>query len=73
METLETLQNKTNDLIAAITAIDSKLDEVREYISGLALPQEQLNAIGAMLDSGKAAAESVLAEADALDEPSPAE
>lgn len=73
METLETLQNKTNDLIAAITAIDSKLDEVREYISGLALPQEQLNAIGDMLDSGKAAAESVLAEADALDEPSPAE
>lgn len=69
METLETLNQKASQQLSVIQAMDAKLDEVRAYILGLSLPQEQLDAIGAILDSGNTLANSVLAEADALDEP----
>jgi len=83
MDNLETINAKATALVQkvniyfeALQVMDAKLDEVRAHILGLSLPQEAMDAIGAILDSGNAVAdeaivrgEAVLAEADALDEP----
>jgi len=67
METVDTLTEKANTLVGTVRSLDTKLDEVREYIATLGLPQDKLDALGAILDSGKTEASTVLAEADALD------
>lgn len=68
-----------------LQVVDDKLDEIRTFIQTLSLPQDQLDALGAQLDGAATAianvqaqatelntkATTVLAEADALDEPQP--
>lgn len=61
METVESLNAK-------VAALDAKLEEVRVFIAGLqagqVITQEQLDALGAALDTE-------VAKADSLDEPQP--
>ena len=68
-----------------LQVVDDKLDEIRTFIQTLSLPQDLLDALGAQLDGAATAianvqaqatelntkATTVLAEADALDEPQP--
>lgn len=84
MATIEEVTQSVNDLTVALNAsnttldlIDTKLDEIRDFIAGLtpAASQEQLDALAALVNSakdaavaGQAKAEAALAETDALDE-----
>lgn len=75
MATTESANQKLDDLIATLDAHDAKLDEVKAFILAIVKPivtQEQFDAIEAKIDSAKSKADAVLAETDALDEPTPA-
>ncbi len=73
MTTIEEIQADAQETLDALTLVDAKLDEVRNFIAGLEagqpVPEETLAAIKATLGQAKEKAQSVLSEADALDEP----
>lgn len=69
METLDTITGKANAALAALTAIDSKLEEVKTFIGTLSLPQDKLDQLGALLDNVNTLANAELEKADKLDEP----
>ena len=79
LDTLSALLDNVTGLIDVISAIDLKLDEVKGFITTLqagAVTQAQLDQLaalagdaGAKAGAAKVQAESVLAEADALDNP----
>lgn len=71
MATIEEVQADVVELTSAITSIDLKLDEVRNFIAGLQVgvpvTQEQLDGLAAAIAAAKASSLAVLSEADALD------
>lgn len=71
MATLEEVQAEVSNLTQTISAIDTKLDEVRNFIlslqAGTVVTQEQLDALAASITAAKDAAGAVLGEADTLD------
>jgi hypothetical protein len=72
MATLAEVQNTITELTTVIGNIDTKLDEVRAFIATLqpgVVTQAQLDELANMIGVAKTSAESVLAEADALDNP----
>lgn len=69
MSTLEEITATAESLKATIEATDAKLEEIKAFIAGLSLPQDKLDALGALLESAKSEAATVLAKTDALDEP----
>lgn len=60
MATIEEVTQQVADLIATVTAVDLKLDEIRTFIQGLQagvpVTQEQLDQLHAALDAVKISA-----------------
>ena len=71
MATVEEVQISLEALSAVVAATDVKLDEVRAFIlslqNGGGATPEQLQALLDLVNTVKGSADSVLAEADALD------
>lgn len=74
MATVEDINAKQDEVLALQAAHDAKLDEVKAFIlqllEGTATPA-QLQAISDKMDQIKSGAGALLAETDALDEPTP--
>jgi len=72
MVSFDEVKGQLEGALAALTAIDAKLDEIRDFIAGLqagqVFTQEQLDELGALAGAAKTSAENALEETDSLDD-----